>query len=100
MPSTWAERGPVAETDVGTVGNGLGGASFLYLAVFDVPSLAVSAAGAFRFPFLVSLSSTRSDPSTCIDASEGSEDCESAEVSSAVGTAGGGSDEVVAWLSV
>lgn len=29
FPSEWAERGPVAETEVGTVGNGRGGVSFL-----------------------------------------------------------------------
>jgi hypothetical protein len=29
LPSLWLERGPVAETEVGTVGNGLGGTSLL-----------------------------------------------------------------------
>lgn len=33
FPSLWAERGPVAETDLGTVGNGRGGANFFNLCV-------------------------------------------------------------------
>lgn len=42
FPSLWAERGPVADTDIGTVGNGLGGASlFIRSFCFVAPSVQV-----------------------------------------------------------
>jgi hypothetical protein len=67
LPSWCAERGPVAETEVGTVGNGRGGWSFLIRRLEFVggalPGSAVtgcrtpSVSTAFSFPFLVGLAS-------------------------------------------
>jgi hypothetical protein len=58
FPSRCAERGPVAETEVGTVGNGRGGSSLLIrhlgFAVEGLPGCEVVFISMFfPFPFLV-----------------------------------------------